>query len=368
MNQNLNPEFLHNKYKKFVYNQSKFTTPSGEFVNIFNAIKSVDHDLSKISFEVDPAWNSIDFSNPSTVDYFDLVKQRARHIRKNYEYVRFWLSGGLDSYTALWGFIESGSHIDEIVIQQQYLHSPSELSNYEENITARNIISHHKESLKGTKISWYNHDWRHFDRVYDLDFDWPAWCFGGPALEFHAGVTLFNPFFEHPELLDLMDQGVRVADVTGHEKPVVRQVNDEWYHVMLDAKFYPIIGRPGSVPFYFDHEFPDLYVSEAHRTKNKQPTRVPHPFYDPIAHKYIRKYYEPKKLTMSEKSVIMEVECNLYPDTSHLVEKFYKNMERIATSYPTLIPDNWVVTTGPSGIFGLASSLERNFNCKYHEL
>lgn len=369
MNPELSPDTLYKNYSKFVYNNMRYETTNGVFVNKCNAADSVGGDLNQIQFKVDDAWTDVDFSKKPKKEYFELVKQRASHIRSNYEYVRFWLSGGLDSYTALWGFIESGAHIDEIVVMNKYLFSPTELNNFEEHTICQQIIDHFKHTLSKTKITLINYDWNHFDKVYESDFPWMNWVFGSAVIEIRAGISVSNPFFQHNHLLDLFNENIKVADVYGLEKSFVKQINDQWFHVMLDNKLSVGLGRPGFVGFFCDPTFPDLYVLDAHaKLETGKSPRLPHPFYNPTVHKYINKYHDVKRFSSSNKSVIMEVEASLLPKAANLVEKFYTSMEQITKKYPTLIPSNWVVTQGPVGHFGLASSLSKNHNCMYHEI
>ena len=97
-------------------------------------------------------------------------------------------------------------------------------------------------------------------------------------------------------------------------------------------------------------------------------TRHKHPFFNVIAHQYIRKYSPVKSGTASEKSVIMEVEASLNEATAHLVGDYYTSMQKMRNKYPTLFEDNWPTTQGVVGHFGLASSLVSNHNDYYHNI
>lgn len=374
----LHPSYLTKKYEKFLYTKNFYTTSAGNFSNKFEAAESVNGDISQITFNVDERWRSVDFSKKPSTDYFTLVNNRAKHIRENYDYVRLWLSAGWDSYTALKGFIDAGAHIDEIVVNQKYLYSPTDLSNFEEHSICRRIIDFHRNDLPNTKITFLDYDRHHFDKVF-TKYSWPEWCFGVGCFEFRSGIGMQNPFFEYPDLLTLFDQGVKVADVLGLEKSLVKKINNEWHHVMADGKLSQIVGRPGMVPFFFDPDFSDLYVLDAHlraqaADENRSEswlltqTRHNHPFFNVITHQYIRKYHPIKSGTSSEKSVIMEVEASLHEETAHLVNDFYVSVQNLRNRYPGLFEDNWVQTQGPRGHFGLASSLVKNHNDYYHNI
>lgn len=369
---------LSNKYPQFVYIKNYLTTPAGRFSNKFKALDSVDGDMSKVTFEVDPRWKDVDFSIKPDEDYFELCRQRAIHIRNEYEYVRLFLSGGLDSYTVLKSFIDANVHIDEIVISMRCLYDDAEISSYEENIICREILEYHKDALVQTKITIL-----HADRHYAHDFwsnpDWRYISFCGGSLELRAYIQNTNPFYAFPHLLDLFDQNVKVADVYGLEKSVVKKVNGEWFSVMLDVKQELTLGRPGAVPFFVDPAFPKLYVLDAHihaeeldkgnsSVEVAQLTRYPHPCYNALSHLYHRKYMRVKLLTPCVKSLTFEIYVSLHKETEHLIPLYYNEMESAIKQYPTLISPEWTVTGGVRGHFGLASSLTRNFNTMCNNL
>ena len=371
-------DYLTEKYKNFVYSKNYFTTAYGKFASKYAAFDSVGGDLNQITFEVDPRWNNVDFSVRPDTDYFELCKQRAKFIRKNYEYVRVFLSGGHDSFTVLKSFIDSGSHIDEIVVIQRYLFDPAELSNYEEYVIAGAVLEMYKEQLRNTKITQLHGNRYLIDQTFSNP-DWIRTGFGFSILEFRGGYWSTNPFCTFPELLEPFEQNIKIADVTGLEKSSVIKVNGEWFNVMSDGKMGQIAGRPGLVPFFVDPEFPELFVLDAHLTAETfdqggdqlaalKKTRHPHPFHNMITHQYMNKYHKFKQSTMCAKSVSMEVEASLHKETEHLIPKFYQMMEDLVPKYSGMVVTQPLFTGAMKGHFGLVSSLSRSFNCYYHEL
>jgi hypothetical protein len=360
-------------YRDFIYDDQSWVTPHGRFNNKFAAADSVNGDMNQITFHSDRRWKNVDFSVRPKTNYIELCLARAQQISKHYDYVRLWLSGGLDSYTVLKSFIDSGSRIDEIIIIQKYLRSPTELNNYEEHVLVRGLLKYHSQQLAGVKIRWLDYTGHDLSRHFDID--WTHLCFGHGTFEIRSGITNNNPFFDHPELTEPFDKGRLVADVLGLEKSLVKKINGEWFHVMLDAKFHLAIGRPGAVMFFCDPAFPELYVLDCHirldhydKMYQDNLTRLAHPCYNAVAHKYIRKYYPAKKLSMSEKSVIFEVEASLDAEFQPLIDKFYLSMSNLQKKYPSLVLQDWALTQGPAGHFGQCHSLERDYQAWYHEL
>lgn len=378
MNAYLTSDYLTKKYDHLVYSRTYFTTHAGRFASKFAAYDSVDGDMNKITFEVDPRWNSVDFSVKPNVDYFELCRRRAKHIRSKYDYVRLFLSGGHDSATVLKSFIDSGSHIDEIVVIHRYLYDPAEISNYEEHVIAGSLLAFYKDSLQKTKITYLHGDRHLIDHTFSNP-DWAVTGFGFNLIEFRGGYWTTNPFCNFPELLEPFDQGVKIADVTGLEKSSVLKINGEWYNIMLDAKMGQAAGRPGLVPFFVDPDFPELFVLDAHLTAETfeqggdqrealKKTRLPHPCYNLISHHYMNKYYRYKTATMCEKSISMEVEASLHKETEHLITKFYQLVETVVPRYSNLLVTEPIYTGRFNGHFGLCSSLTRPFNANYHEI
>jgi len=378
MNGYLTSDYLTKKYDHLVYSRTYFTTPAGRFASKFAAYDSVDGDMNQITFEVDPRWKDVDFSIKPDTDYFELCRQRAKHIRQNYEYVRVFLSGGHDSATVLKSFIDSKSHIDEIVVIHRYLYDPSEISNYEEYVIAGSLLELYKDHLQNTKITHLHGDRHSIDHAFSNP-DWAVTGFGFSIVEFRAGYWTTNPFCSFPELLDPFDQDIKIADVTGLEKSSVMKINGEWYNTMLDAKMGQAAGRPGLVPFFVDPAFPELFVLDAHLTAETfehggdqlavlKKTRLPHPCHNLISHQYMNKYYKFKTSTMCEKSISMEVEASLHKQTEHLIPKFYDLVEKVVPRYSNLLVTKPIYTGRLNGHLGLCSSLTRPFNCNYHEI
>ena len=63
----------------------------------------------------DAVWNRQPWHIEPEIDILELYRLRAKQIREQYDYVTIFYSGGSDSHSLVQAFIESGSHIDEIV-------------------------------------------------------------------------------------------------------------------------------------------------------------------------------------------------------------------------------------------------------------
>jgi len=125
-----------------------------------------------------------------------LLKERAQELRDSYQYLRFWLSGGSDSMTALQAFVDNNIYIDEIVI---HLYDNDDI-NQNDRFGKRALadaafpyLQAHQDQLKNTKINIYRTDINTLER-WHLDTDGtgePAHLYGFDmqVLQFRLSTT-----------------------------------------------------------------------------------------------------------------------------------------------------------------------------------
>ena len=68
-------------------------------------------DFNKQSFA------AVDWSLEPVTDIRNLYRLRAQQLRQQYDYIRLEFSGGSDSTTVLYSFVNNGIHIDEVVFR-----------------------------------------------------------------------------------------------------------------------------------------------------------------------------------------------------------------------------------------------------------
>lgn len=76
-----------------------------------------------------PEWNfnnetfgAQDWLTDPTISIKELYRIRAQQLRDRYDYIRLEFSGGGDSTTALYSFVNNGIHIDEVVFRLSLIH------------------------------------------------------------------------------------------------------------------------------------------------------------------------------------------------------------------------------------------------------
>lgn len=343
------PENLADKYKDFVYEKAHYLCGGKIFFNKIAAMEEEKSSGSPIEFIIDHRWNDVDFSKPPNEDIFAVYQKRAKQIRKKYDYVRLWFGAGWDSHTVLKSFIDSDSHIDEIVINRKYLFSPSEVSAFEETIFVEKIIDYYRDHLKSTKITYLDYDWKYFDELYSSP-EWLRYNFS-TLIEFRGGTTSNNNYYRYPEFLEKFDQGIRAADVRGTERAKFMTVKNQMFWYLSDKIYKP--GFPGHVDFFRGIDFPEMSVLEAHivskQLEGNRPwydiiktIRLPLPVYSPFIHKYVSKYNPARTHDEEVKGVIMEAEAAMHEETAYLFEKFYDSVEHWRQKFPHWFKQPWL--------------------------
>lgn len=88
-----------------------------EFLSKLEAIQQDNKTKEGIKWHFnDATFSSYDWTKEPEETLQELYGQRALRIRKNYDYVVLWYSGGADSHNVLMSFLQNKIHIDEIAV------------------------------------------------------------------------------------------------------------------------------------------------------------------------------------------------------------------------------------------------------------
>ena len=128
-----------------------------QYKSKFTAVQAAGRDFQNITFHTfDESINNFNYSIEPQESLEFLMAERAREIRENYNYIKFFFSGGSDSTTIINQFIKNKIFIDEIIVFRfSYLNNFDENSNAEVNNYTIPWLKNNK--LDKTKISI--HDW-----------------------------------------------------------------------------------------------------------------------------------------------------------------------------------------------------------------
>lgn len=239
----------------------------------------LDYNNLKWNFNED-AFSKFDWTvePPGTVrDYY---KIRAKQIREKYDYIILNLSGGSDSTTILYSFIQEGLFVDEVVVchatgaqksdaNNLNFHSSNEFSEFE--FAAKPLLKWLQKVSPKTKITIrdFSKDVIASNGLWDENFIyWTGdYITPGCIVRYSSATNL-----EH---LRHFDKGKRTVILFGVDKPRVVLKNENLYVLFVDRPVH--IAAPALVNngysnlsvelFYWSPELPQLVIKQAHEIK-----------------------------------------------------------------------------------------------------
>jgi len=234
--------------------------------------------------QVHPHWNFNEsvFNNcqwdiEPELDIRSLYKLRAKQIREKYDYIILNLSGGADSTTTLYSFINNGYFIDEVVVR----HPASGLKNltvtnnthaaenaYSEwEYAARPILNWLKEASPRTKITIHDYAQDLLDTKIDLD-----WVFLGRDY-LHPGI-MKRYAYDIPEFRNTYEKRSKVCVLFGIDKPRICINNGFYYLYFLDIQANTAVSEIKEYDnitteyFYWSPDLPELIIKQCHMIAN----------------------------------------------------------------------------------------------------
>jgi len=177
----------------------------------------------------DEFFGQFDWTDEPKEDINELYKQRALELRKEYDYIALYYSGGHDSSNVLYAFLDNNIPIDEIVVY--YSRHDTESNQYKEltQLTWNKIKTLKKQypHLKIRTIDYADFfmNWTKIIEKYGYKDD----MFGmfGSILSINRLVA--DEFYETiPEWNKMIKSGKRFAWLFGADKPMLRYIDDKW--------------------------------------------------------------------------------------------------------------------------------------------
>jgi len=239
------------------------------FYNKMDALRELELnglDLRDLTFYFfDKEFSQVDWTEEPEDDWEYMLQKRARQLQANYDYIRLWYSGGVDSHTMLNAFLNAGVHIDEIIVHRA---SPSgefeDLANVEANRAAIPFLETKKEEeLQGTNIRILDIGPKEYLKFYSVD----GWQYLINTFEFRP-VTLPVLYSMFPDLADPYEKGLRLADVRGGDKPRVRRDEAGFYAVYPDSSRAENVGAELLEDFFLTPHYPKLHVKQCWLLRN----------------------------------------------------------------------------------------------------
>ena len=216
-----------------------FEASRGDFTNIHYNLFKHNH------------FETFDWTVEPVESFNELMVERARQLRDTYPYLKFWLSGGADSSTALRVFLDNNIFIDEIIT---YKFAPNnndtDPGDYELEEYTIPYLKKLQSTIPKTKINIITYDKSYFDSY--LGEKW-----------FHTRNALSLRHAHMPKI-----KGKNFCNIICDGEPVVEKIAGKWYAELWDTDNYLEFGLFRNVEcFYTTPEFPKLHAKQCHIMK-----------------------------------------------------------------------------------------------------
>jgi hypothetical protein len=231
-----------------------------------------------------PEWNF----NKSTFDSFawdiepeinlkDLYRMRAQQLREKYDYIRMEVSGGGDSSTAVYSFINNNIHLDEVVFRYPKT-GEKNVTDDPFNTKPENTLSEWKYAAQPllqwiathspkTKITMHDYSQDMLSSNHDESWVYRTKDYFQPG---HAFKHTVDAVDSHKLTLD---RGLRVCMLWGVDKPKICIKDKKWYLYFMDVQANnanPEVGQWDNITneyFYWTPDLPELLCKQAHVIK-----------------------------------------------------------------------------------------------------
>ena len=250
----------------------------------FEAWQLSNQDLSKIKFIFnEDKFNNIDTPKESETYIYELYKQRAIQLRKDYDYIVLIYSGGIDSHTILETFLENDIHLNEICT---FSNNDVESKTSKFNQEVYNAVVPFVETLDlkklGTKFRFINVGQMIIDQMSDPFHFENFEYYNNVLTAWRTAVNSRVLKSNIPEHRKLTEEGKSVCYIWGYDKPTVKIVDQEYCLLIPDA----FSGGTGAKQyinnhlsndefnnfydeaFYICREFPEIPIKQGHMLAN----------------------------------------------------------------------------------------------------
>lgn len=230
----------------------------------------------------DEFFGQFDWQQEPQADINELYRQRALQLRRDYDYLVLYYSGGYDSANMLYAFLDNGIPIDEICVFysrfDQESHQYIELETLTYNKLA--VLEGRDPNLKIRRLDYsdYFFQWdKHMSRL----------GYGDAFLEMFGNMLTVNRLAIDfaaemvPEWQSMIESGKKVAFLLGADKPMVRYDSGQWrfnfHDGIVHARVTPIRqivdqGQLGTTEFFYwapEAECAQIMIKQCHLLKQR---------------------------------------------------------------------------------------------------
>jgi len=188
----------------------------------------------------DTEFGKWDWAHEPPGDIREYYWARAREIREKYDYVILNCSGGADSTTVLYSFIQQGLHVDEVFVRHataatkkytvtnQELDASNEYSEFE--YAALPLLNWLKQVSPNTKITVHDFSLDIIQDNLTWDENFIYWC--GDYVT--PGCIVRYTHASDKDSLNQFDKGKKIGIIFGTDKPRLYTENGKLYLMFVD--------------------------------------------------------------------------------------------------------------------------------------
>lgn len=290
-----------------------------------------------------PEWNfnqevfdKVEWTVEPVINLKELYRIRAQQIRDKYDYIRLEFSGGGDSTTVAYSFINNGIHLDEVVFRypktgeknatDDPFNTKPENTLSEARYAAMPILSWIKDHAPLTKITIHDYSEDMLKSKHDESWVFKTRDYFQPGHPFKHTVDAVD---DHKRTLD---QGHRVCVLWGVDKPKVCIKDSKWYLYFMDIQANaanPDVAGYTNVTneyFFWSPDLPELLCKQAHIIKN---------WFDLESNKYLQHLVRWPNYSFTHRTTFEHIiKPLIYPDydpttfqTAKPTNSFYNEMD-----------------------------------------
>ena len=211
-----------------------------------------------------------------TTDLRELYRQRAQQLRDKYDYLKLEFSGGGDSSTVLYSFVNNGIHLDEVIfrypaaaeknVSADPYNTKCENTLSEWEYAAKQILQWLANTHPNIKITMHDYT----ENLVAKPAQDESWVFKTREY-FQPGWIYKHDIRGLKSHLQVMDSGKTFCTIYGIDKPKMCVRDNAWYLYFMDImantanpEVGEYQGQVFSEYFYWTPDMPEILAKQCH--------------------------------------------------------------------------------------------------------
>jgi hypothetical protein len=196
----------------------------------------------------------------------ELCVRRAKQLREDYDHLRLWFSGGIDSTYMLDIFVDNKIHVDEIITVSCGIPE----ADWEIEKVAIPYLESIKDKIPNTQVNIQKPTMQDYADWYKDEYWFENYEDIGRSEGFSA-LRLNRKL----QSIDLYQNNKNTANVWGLDKPFLNFVKGEWYAFTLDVTGDYQLGSRTNTNHMFYSDDPLIFTKQCHMLKRAIISGIP---------------------------------------------------------------------------------------------